>query len=730
MKLFRLFSVTIASLGLLTGSMTASTADPGQISITVGRLLEQNHYNQQKLNKEIGSELLDNYLEALDHSRLYFTQQDIDAIKLKHGASLDDDILLGNPSAAVEIFNLYRRRIEERVAKVMELIEKGKFDFKSKRTITINRQKVPWPKDEKEADQLWRDRIENEFLQEKLAKHALDTPKNVLTRRYKQVLKNLAEQSDTDAVDLFLSTLAQTYDPHSEYLNKSDMENFSISMKLSLVGIGAQLQSDEGYAKVTDLITGGPALKDGRLKIGDRISAVAQGNTDFTDTVDMKLDKVVRLIRGKKGTTVRLQVIPAHSTDPSARKIVELVRDEVKLKDQEAKAEIIEQKDEKGHPIRLGWITLPSFYSDMQDRTKSTTADVARLLARLKKENINGLVVDLRRNGGGSLDEVVNLTGLFIKGGGPVVQVKGASGPPRVLRTRGSSDVYEGPMIVLTTTLSASASEIFAGALQDYGRALIVGDRHTFGKGTVQTILDISRFIPFLGGNNNEAGALKLTIQKFYRIAGGSTQLKGVESDIVLPSIYDYDEIGEKALKKPLPYDEVPPESYRKVTDQPLFINELRERSQARVKKEPEFRYITENLKRLKEKIAKNSLSLNEKERRAEIERDKARIAARKADRAKRKLDPLVAYSITLDNVDKPQLELVKNDDAEQKAKHAPKPKTKKNAKGDDSSDEDELDEEEGFKEPKIDPVKLEALQILTDLIERSKASKTASVTP
>ncbi|HWL53936.1 MAG TPA: carboxy terminal-processing peptidase [Chthoniobacteraceae bacterium] len=736
----RLLSVFFASFLALAPGVLAVKPDPGQICISVGRLLEHSHYNQQKLDPEISRELLDNYLEALDPRHLYFTQKDVEALRLKYASRLSDDILLGNPSAAVEIFNLYRTRIEARVAKNLEIIEAQPFDFKSKRTITVNRQKAPWPKDETEADQLWSNWLENEFLQEKLSEHPLDTPKNVLTRRYNQVLKNLKEQTDADVVDLFLTTLAQTYDPHSQYMSQSDMENFTIAMKLKLFGIGAQLQSEDGYTKIMDLIAGGPAQKDGRLKVGDRISAVAQGEGEFSDVIDMKLDKVVQLIRGKKGTTVRLQIIPAAGGDPSNRSVVELVRDEVKLKEAEAKAEIIEVKDSNGHTKRLGWLTLPSFYGDMETKKTSPTADVRRLLERLKKEGIAGLVIDLRNNGGGSLDEAVDLTGLFIKSG-PVVQVKPTNGRIGVLRDTDPGVAYDGPLVVVTNTFSASASEIFAGALQDYGRAVIVGDRHTFGKGTVQTLLDISRFIPFLGGNNGEAGALKLTIQKFYRVAGGSTQLHGVASDVVLPSIFDHDDFGEKSLKKPMPYDEVPPANYTRV-DQPLFLDELRELSKGRVTRDIEFTYVKEDLARRDEKIKSNTLSLNEKERRGEIEREKARKEARTAERAKRKTPELVAYALTLDNVDKPELELVKNDldkpEASPTPTPTPKPTPKKKAatkgKAKPSADDHNiapptfLPEEDD--EPKVDPIKHETLNILTDLIELSNKRKTAAVAP
>jgi carboxyl-terminal processing protease len=381
-------------------------------------------------------------------------------------------------------------------------------------------------------------------------------------------MRNVHEEDKPEQVKLFLAALAQTYDPHSEYLSKADLKNFSINMGLSLVGIGAMLRSEDGYAKIQSLVVGGPAQKHGGVKVGDRITAVAQGAAEFTDVRDMRLDNVVEMIRGKKGTKVRLLIIPSDAADPSKRKTVELVRDEIKLKDQEARADIIHKKDANGETVKLGWITLPSFYADMDKRQKSTTRDVQALLKRLKKENVGGLVIDLRRNGGGSLEEAISLTGLFLKSG-PVVQTKGSNGNIVVSSDPDPGIAYTGPLVVMTSRQSASASEIFAGALQDYGRAIVVGDKNTFGKGTVQTILEIGRFTSLLGSNSQEDGALKLTIQKFYRVAGGSTQLNGVASDIVLPSLSDLPEFGEGALKNALPFDTVPKAKYTKWPETP-----------------------------------------------------------------------------------------------------------------------------------------------------------------
>ena len=430
MKSLRLLCLPLASLLVFTVTgFGADDPDPAQIEISVGRLLEQGHYSRKKLDEKVSQTFLKNYLEGLDYNRLYFTQKDVDSFTTKYGSTLCGDVLVGNTEPAFAIFERYKKRVEERIAKNKETI-KQKFDFASDRAVQINRQKAAWPKDEADADLLWRDRIEGEMLQEALAKHAINPPVKTLTRRYDQVLRYLHEQTKEDIIKGFLTILAQTYDPHSEYMSRSELENFQINMRLGLIGIGAVLRSEEGYAKIAELVPGGPAAKEGSLKVGDRVAGVAQGDKDFVDAVDMKLDKVVEMIRGKKETVVRLQVIPASAADPSVRKIVAIKRDEIKLKEQEAKAEIIERPGPDGNPFRLGWIVLPSFYADMEHSgaagAKSTTKDVLALINRLKQENVQGIVMDLRRNGGGSLEEAVNLTGLFIKKG-PVVQAKDAT---------------------------------------------------------------------------------------------------------------------------------------------------------------------------------------------------------------------------------------------------------------------------------------------------------------
>lgn len=711
------FTALILAPSLIFGR---SSVDPGQVAISVARWLEQGHYSRQKLDQDTSAKFLQTYLTQLDYNKLYFTQKDVDEFEKKFGATLGNSVLRGDVEPAREIFGRFKQRMEERIEKSKKLIPK-KYAFDSSRATELNRQDAAWPKDEAEADLIWQNRIEAELLREELAELKLRPPQETVTRRYNQVLRYVNEMEDEDIVKTFLSALAQTYDPHSEYLSPSDLENFQISMRLSLVGVGAVLSSEDGYAKVKEIVPGGPADRNGQLAVNDRIAAVAQGDGEFEDVVDMKLDKVVEKIRGKKNTTVRLLVIPGDATDPSKREVVAIHRDEVKLKDQQAKAEVLDF-GQGADSTRIGWITLPSFYANMDNRgllkdssdEKSTTKDVSALLTRLKSEGIQGLVIDLRRDGGGSLEEAINLTGLFIPKG-PVVQAKDANGKITVSHDSNPGVAYTGPLVVLVNRLSASASEIFAAALQDYGRAVIVGDERTFGKGTVQTVLDLGRLMPPFSLGSADAGALKLTIQKFYRVRGGSTQLNGVESDIVLPSLTDNSEIGEGSLKHRMAYDEVAPV---KIADSmaatPLFLNELKARSSQRLGTDPEFLYITEDMRRLRERLAENSISLNEKQRRNELAEDKLRKEQREQDRQAR--GPALgvqAYELTLDDLSSPKLRAVAFDRKQEKASL--------------------LDEEEetGDKKSTVvppDPIRNEALRIMQDMIELNRQTKTASI--
>lgn len=711
--------IILASLAatLLVAPLVTGAPEPDyrKVAQNVGRLLEEAHFSKRHLDDAVSKQFLKNYLERLDYNHLFFTQKDVDNFSAKYATSLDDEIGAGNTKPALEMFELFKKRVEDRVAKATELL-KEKYDFSSARSVELRRDKAPWPKDTADADRIWKDRIEGEMLDRTLAKERVDPPVKVITKRYDQLLRSLREQTEEEIVATFLKVLAETYDPHSEYMSRSELDSFNINMRLSLVGIGAVLATDEGYAKIRELVVGGPAFKDGRLKVGDRVSAVAQGDSEFVETVDMRLDKVVEMIRGKKDTIVRMKVIPVNSTDPSERKLIEIKRSEVKLTEQEAKAEIVERPMPDGSVQRIGWIVLPSFYADMERSrradAKSTTKDVLVLLERLKKEKIDGLVMDLRRNGGGSLEEAVNLTGLFIKSG-YVVMAKGTDGRSTNLRDTDPSIAYDGPMVVLANKLSASASEIFAAALQDYNRAVVVGDSSTFGKGTVQTMVDIGNIIPMSTG----AGALKLTIQKFYRVSGGSTQLRGVISDIKLPSLWDQADIGESSLKGPLGYDTIESVSYDKL-EKPLFIAELKQKSAARVTADQEFKWIMEDADRIKKRIAENRISLSEKSRKSEAEEEKARKEARKTERASLKEPEEKVFSVTLANAGNPELSPKVEKPKKEEAADKVVPKT----------DPDEDGDDEAELPTQVDPIRRETIKIVADLIQFNRNPPTVRV--
>ena len=478
----------------------------------------------------------------------------------------------------------------------------------------------------------------------------------LITRRYARQMRMLMEFDQDEVLQIYLTALCHAYDPHSDYMSKSSLENFNISMKLSLFGIGAVLRFEDGYCKIMELMPG-PAQRSGQVKPNDRIIMVAQGTNELVDVVDMKLNKVVELIRGPKGTAVRLTIIPADAPDPSIRKQVTLIRDEIKLEDQEAKAKIIELPSPAGPagpPLRIGLLDLPSFYADLESRKatrKSTTTDVARLLTKLKEQGVAGVVLDLRRNGGGSLEEAINLTGLFIKEG-PVVQVRDPNGKVTVDEDTDDSILYDGPLVVLTSRASASASEILAGALQDYGRALVVGDISTHGKGTVQSLVNLG---PLLRVTNN-LGAIKFTIRKFYRASGSSTQLRGVVPDIILPSVANHYDGGEASLTNALPWDTIPSAKFEPVNLIKPCLTELKKRSDERIAASKDWDLVRREIERYKKIKDEKSVSMNEAQRLKEKKEAEDFTQVRK--NYLRSLPELKekVYDINLKNVDLPGL--------------------------------------------------------------------------
>ncbi len=689
--------------------------DDSSVAQVTAQLFSKSHYLKHPLDAEISGKFLDEYLSTLDPRHFYFVQTDLkefDIWRPTLGKMLRD----GDTSPSNVIFTRLLKRVDEHVAYATNLLKTEKFTFDAPDTIALDRKTAPYPKDANEQEVQWREYLRYEYLQEKLNKKKPDEIVSTLTRRYNRLAKTYHDYASDDVFEIYLNALAHAYDPHSDYMGKSAMESFNIQMRLSLFGIGALLQTEDGYCKIIELTPGGPAIKSGKLKVGDKIAAVAQGAKEPVDVVDMKIDKIVEMIRGQKGTEVRLTILPADAPDTSTRKVVILNRDEIKLSDSEAKGKIMDIPGADGKNLRLGMIDLPSFYASEDSRSgkgRSTTADVAKLIRKLKTENVQGLVLDLRRNPGGSLQEVIRLTGLFVKSG-PVVQVKDSKGDIQVDDSHESGVLYTGPLIVLTSRLSASASEILAGALQDYGRALIIGDTATFGKGSVQTVLPLGELMSSNGISlKGDPGALKLTIQKFYRASGASTQLRGVASDIVLPSLTDYIDVGEKSLENAMPWDTVTSSSYDKLNMVQPYLAELKRRSASRIATDPDFAYLKDEIVRFRKLMAEKTYSLNEKQRSTEKQDAAARMKKRKADLLARPASKEKDYLITLSNATTPGLP-------------APidlKTEAKKVVRN--SEDPIAAPDSEGL--PVIDTTLTESEHILADLISLMSGSKQAS---
>lgn len=640
------------------------TATEANITRLTAGILGSSQFAHHQLDQGLAAAFLDRYLETLDGDRSIFLQSDVEEFSAYRATLARDTLRAGDDRAAHVIFERYLQRLEQRADYFTEKLQSAEFDFTGDAVYSLDRKQAPRPRDLAAAQELWWQQLRFEYLQEKLNGKPSEQIGATLDRRARGGLRTRQQMSRDEVLEIYLSALAHVYDPHSDYLGRGQMDDFAISMNLSLFGIGAKLQSVDGHCKIVELIPGGPAARSGELGPGDRIVAVAQDGKEIVDVVDMPLVRIVEMIRGPKGTVVNLTVIPASAGDDAVRKSIRLVRDEIKLEDQRARSKIVDLPTGEGGLLRIGVIELPSFYADLSDRVggngggadSSATADVERLLAKLKAENVKGVVLDLRLNGGGSLDEAIRLTGLFITEG-PVVQTRGPGGDIDVGADTDPAVVYDGPLVVLTSRFSASASEILAGALQDYGRALIVGDPSTFGKGTVQSIIPLAPIMDRSGlryGYN--PGALKLTIRKFYRPSGSSTQLKGVVPDIVLPSLSGLSDVGESALQNPLPWDTVPPADYDRLTMVEPYVAALREESARRVTRTEAFAYLRAEIARLKEKLATKSVSLNEAVRRQELAQIEERKKAFEIAIQELKAATPVTYEITLENAAVPGL--------------------------------------------------------------------------
>lgn len=643
-------ALAFTGLALNTRLPDAGSEEANLTRITA-RLLESAQFSHHRLDDELAAKFLDHYLDALDGEHLLFLQSDVEEFAGLRPQLAEMTREQGDTHPAHAVFSRYLERLRERTNYVTNLLQTENFTFGGHDEYVLDREHAPRPRSLTEAKELWRQHLRYEVLQEKLADKKPDEITREVVSRYTRFQQTMMKLNHGAVLEIYLNALAHVYDPHSDYLGHEQTESLSMAMNLSLFGVGATLQSDEGYCKIRELIPGGPAARTGLLKPGDRIVAVAQGDQEPVDVVDMPLPEAVDLIRGPKGTTVRLTIIPS-GADDSARKTVSLVRDEIKLEDQRAKARVLEMPLSGGGTRRLGVIDLPSFYASMAGTKggahESATADVAVLLSKLKAEQVQGIVLDLRRNGGGSLEEAVSLTGLFIPKG-PVVQTCGPSGTVDVAADPDRTVAYDGPLVVLTSRLSASASEILAGALQDYGRALIVGDSATFGKGTVQEVLPLA---PIFDHNHlphpTDPGTLKVTIRKFYRPDGASTQLRGVQPDLVLPSLTDVGDFAESAMKDPLPWDAVPPVRHESLDRVRPYLKILRAHSAERSRTDPGLVWLREGEVQMQKNAEEKSVSLNEQERRREKQREQARAELRKSERLAIQKTLPASYEITV----------------------------------------------------------------------------------
>jgi len=604
----------------------APTIEQARANILIARQLQFTHFRDLGISDELSGDVFDAYLAYLDGQRIYLTKGDIqkfDRIKGQLGSALKT----GQLQPGFDIYNRVQQRIIERLQFAIGLIESGidTLDFSKNERILVDRSEADWVPDTQALDELWRKRIKNAVLAQRLSGSEDDAIKETLLRRYKGQLKRAYQARSEDAFQAYMNAFTGMWDPHTSYFSPRTSENFNINMSLSLEGIGAVLQSDNEYTKVVRLVPGGPASKQGQLQPADRIVAVSQEDGKPVNVIGWRLDEVVDLIRGPRNSTVALEVIPATASDETMTKTIAIKRDEVKLEEQSASKDTL-QLEQGGKEYTIGVVTIPTFYADFQamqagdPNYKSTTRDVRKLIAELQAEGVDGLVIDLRNNGGGALHEANELVGLFIDQG-PTVQIRNANNDVQVLKDEDPSVAYDGPLVVLTNRMSASASEIFAGAIQDYGRGLVVGSQ-TFGKGTVQAVRPLNH------------GQLKITQSKFYRVSGGSTQHKGVIPDIEIPSRIDKTRIGEDALDQALPWDQIEAVPHTRYYDFSGIIDELRKRHEERFSTSPEFRLLQQEIDFLAQQRATDSVSLNQEERREQHERvERTRLAIANARR-------------------------------------------------------------------------------------------------
>ncbi|WP_247233488.1 carboxy terminal-processing peptidase [Telluribacter sp. SYSU D00476] len=606
------------------------TASQFRAEALVTRILTNYHYRKTKLNDSLSSVVFDKYLGDIDHNRLYFLASDVAQFE-KHRYSFDDFLTKGELQVPYDMYNLFRKRYKERSEYIQKLLSQPKpFDFSVDETLNTDREKVAWAKTNDELNDIWRKYIKSEALDLKLTGKADSAVVTTLRDRYKNRDRGLERIRTEQVFQMYMNSFAESLDPHTNYMSPTSADRFKQDMSLSLEGIGALLREEDNYIKIVDVIPGGPAFKGKQLKKEDRIIGVAQGDEGkMTDIVGWFVDDAVKLIKGPKGTVVRLQVLPVNALPNTPPKEIRLVREKVKLEEQGAKKEVV-TINQGNHNYKIGVIDIPTFYRDFegaQQREKefsSTTRDVQKLIDELKAEKVDGIVIDLRNNGGGSLTEAISLTGLFINKG-PVVQVKESMGDIEVQADTDPSVAYTGPLAVIVNRFSASASEIFAAAIQDYKRGLIVGEQ-TYGKGTVQTLIDLNQWMP---KESEQLGQVKMTVAKFYRINGSSTQLRGVMPDVELPTAFKINEYGEGSQKSALPWDQIASTRFE-ITDNisDKLVSQVKDKYNQRLRSDEELKKLAEDLESFRKAREDKTVSLQESKRKKEREEAEKKRAA------------------------------------------------------------------------------------------------------
>ena len=725
----RTCALGVAAMAALVSCTSVSYAEPDYdiIGKQFSLVLQNGHFSRARFSQEMYQQFLECYVQTLDMQHLFLTQEDVEYLRNRYASSFGDYLLANQTTRlAEELYAYFSERALPRIAQAEKLLQEYARKmpvFDSERTVPRSRRKLPRAKNAAELDQVWRDQVEDMLLTEVLRRENLESlaaakgkPSPVakelsvtdkMLARIKRMRNEIQEADREDMVSYLLNAVAHVYDPHSDYMGAREEQRFKDMIKASIVGIGAKLQSDDdGSTTIEGIVKGGPAAKCGQLQLGDRIVAVdSRGDDNWTDILFLSIDKVVDLIRGQQGVTVKLRV---QSADSGEEKVVSIVRDEIPMSEELASGRIVDMKD-GGRTYRLGILTLPSFYIDLDDGDVHCAADVKKIMRRMMQERVEGIVLDLRFNGGGSLDEVRKMVGFFT-GAGPVVQVKDSRSHVERLTVSGRP-LFTGDLVVLINKLSASASEIFAGAMADYGRAVIVGDEASFGKGTVQVPRGLADYMPYFSSREG-CGMIKVTTQKFYRVGGASTQLRGVSSDIVLPTVTAGLRLGEGEQDYAMPYDEIPRAGgYVKSSRIARILPELMARSQARTAQDKDMQYTREDIARAKVRYEKNEISLNKAVRQAEnsklLERKKAIDAERKVryeQLAAEDEKNLTIYRLKLSDVKAPKLPLASKDDD--------------NEYMDENKDpEDELTDTPDYPS-NLDPVLREALYIARDMVE------------